>query len=338
MASSNFQTWDAPQVNMENDAQYSADALRLNGAPTGAICPSPLFNKFALQTSVFAAAFGEMMAAKGYTVSDANQAALAAALANIVTNADIKPNAIQVAYSPTPVFDCSVANGFDINLAGNVTSSTLANPVAFQVYTLQIYNPSGYSFMWPTNVFGGYTPIAGTPFSHNVQQFLALNDGNLYSITSMLDEIVSDLVSDIGAINTAINALQSDKQNNLGFTPVQQGGGAGQTNDKVFIGWDMTNLKAQVNGVDLGEFVFETTPGTFTLPGGSLSSGAQTTYDTGIAFDADQVCVANITGGSPNFTLTYEVLLTGSTIKVLVSNTSSSTITYGGLDYVYKLI
>ncbi len=39
----------------------------------------------------------------------------------------------------------------------------------------------------------------------------------------------------------------------LGFTPVQQGGGSGQFNNKLYFGWDNGNaIKAQVDGLSLG--------------------------------------------------------------------------------------
>jgi hypothetical protein len=43
----------------------------------------------------------------------------------------------------------------------------------------------------------------------------------------------------------------------LGFTPVQQGGGTGQGNNKVYIGWTGSNLAATVDTTNLGNFVFE---------------------------------------------------------------------------------
>ena len=39
----------------------------------------------------------------------------------------------------------------------------------------------------------------------------------------------------------------------LGFTPVQQGGGALQGSDKVYIGWDGTNPRMTINATDLGK-------------------------------------------------------------------------------------
>ncbi|MDT7952827.1 MAG: hypothetical protein RQ966_15090 [Acetobacteraceae bacterium] len=38
----------------------------------------------------------------------------------------------------------------------------------------------------------------------------------------------------------------------LGFTPVQQGGGASQGTNKVYLGWDGAALRAQVDATDLG--------------------------------------------------------------------------------------
>ncbi|MCF1448593.1 hypothetical protein FS815_17395 [Agrobacterium vitis] len=41
-------------------------------------------------------------------------------------------------------------------------------------------------------------------------------------------------------------------QANLGFAPVQQGGGTGQGGNKIYIGWDGTSLRGQVDYVDIG--------------------------------------------------------------------------------------
>lgn len=50
----------------------------------------------------------------------------------------------------------------------------------------------------------------------------------------------------------------ANKQNNLGFTPVQQGGGIGQLGNKIYIGWTGSHqLKCTVDKTDLGAFVFE---------------------------------------------------------------------------------
>ena len=43
----------------------------------------------------------------------------------------------------------------------------------------------------------------------------------------------------------------------LGYSPIQQGGGAGQAGNKIYIGWDGGRLKAQIEGLDLGPLVFD---------------------------------------------------------------------------------
>lgn len=56
-------------------------------------------------------------------------------------------------------------------------------------------------------------------------------------------------------INTKLNA----KQNSLGFTPVQQGGGASQGTNKIYIGWDGSThkVKCQVDATNMGAFALE---------------------------------------------------------------------------------
>lgn len=49
------------------------------------------------------------------------------------------------------------------------------------------------------------------------------------------------------AIATAVNAAK------LPYTPVQQGGGANQGNNKIYIGWDGTLPRIQVDSTDIGE-------------------------------------------------------------------------------------
>ena len=59
-------------------------------------------------------------------------------------------------------------------------------------------------------------------------------------------------------VSTAQQAALNLKQDKLGYTPVQQGGGIGQGANKVYIGWDSTagKLKAAVDSTDLGNVAF----------------------------------------------------------------------------------
>lgn len=77
------------------------------------------------------------------------------------------------------------------------------------------------------------------------------------------------------AVKTAYD-LASSKQPNLGFTPIQQGGGTGQGNNKVYIGWatDASGLKAQADSTNLGNIV-TTEGGTIKAPQAALADRAQ---------------------------------------------------------------
>jgi hypothetical protein len=59
-------------------------------------------------------------------------------------------------------------------------------------------------------------------------------------------------------VTTADNNLQAQingKQNALGFTPVQQGTGVGQSNNTIKLGWSGSRLKATVDSTDLGNIL-----------------------------------------------------------------------------------
>lgn len=71
-------------------------------------------------------------------------------------------------------------------------------------------------------------------------------------------------------IDTGLNG----KQNNLGYTPVQQGTGIGQVSNSVKIGWsDNSRLKATVDGTDLGNIVFDSNlPASLPANGGNADT------------------------------------------------------------------
>ena len=68
-----------------------------------------------------------------------------------------------------------------------------------------------------------------------------------------------EIFSSIGKIRegSKLNSDLSKKQNSLGFTPVQQGGGTKQGTNKIYIGWDGTFLRAQVDKSDFGGLAFK---------------------------------------------------------------------------------
>lgn len=252
--STNFLQHNPTETNQEDDPTYANDTTRTGGLGVDQIVPSKWMNKALYQTTTMVAALGQMMSAKGYSNADSMGVnGLAGVLANILTNADIKPNAITVPYSPTPTFDCSLANSFVFSMGGPVTSSSFINYSQGQVITLTVGNPSNFPFAFPANVrvaFAPYTNYGNDDWIFS-QQFVGIG-GNLYPLTSEI-----------------LNILQAlgGKQDSLGFTPVQQGGGSGQGSNKVYIGWDGAGLKAQVDGTDLGRFLFGSA-----LPSGSMAT------------------------------------------------------------------
>ncbi len=92
------------------------------------------------------------------------------------------------------------------------------------------------------------------------------------------------------AVKTAYD-LASSKQPNLGFTPIQQGGGTGQGTNKVYIGWatDASGLKAQVDSTNLGNIV-TTAGGTIKAPQAALADRAEVANKATLA---DRASIAN---------------------------------------------
>lgn len=86
------------------------------------------------------------------------------------------------------------------------------------------------------------------------------------------------------AVKTAYD-LAKGKQANLGFTPVQQGGGAGQEGQKIYIGWSPSGLKVQADVLDLGNIV-TTNAGTIKAPQAALADRAD------VANNADKLGIS----------------------------------------------
>jgi hypothetical protein len=92
MAGSNdFLQWNPEKNNMLSTTDYENHSIREDGIESGVRTPAPsnLHNKLYYQVSTMCAAIGEMMKAKGYTVSDASLVDLITVLSNILTDADM---------------------------------------------------------------------------------------------------------------------------------------------------------------------------------------------------------------------------------------------------------
>lgn len=90
--------------------------------------------------------------------------------------------------------------------------------------------------------------------------------------------------------------LANSKQENLGFTPVQQGGGTGQGSDKIYIGYSESGLKAQADTLDLGNVV-TTSAGCTKAPSAALADNATNARNLVVTADG-QVATFNWAGRS----------------------------------------
>ena len=184
-----FLQWNPNETNQETDAQYLADSQRASGAVNDTPLPAPLGNKAFYQWSTFCAAFGQMMANKpgAYVLDDSSESALAAVLANILTESDTEPNIISVTYSPTPVFNAANSNGFQMTLSGNIASSTISGVTAGQLLAFYFAQDSvgGRTVSWPSSFVGALQPDP-TPYAVSVMLFRADLTGNPRAVSPMI--------------------------------------------------------------------------------------------------------------------------------------------------------
>lgn len=117
-------------------------------------------------------------------------------------------------------------------------------------------------------VIAGTGLTGGGPLSADVTLAAKLTDSvsladsttaaSATAVKSAYDRGTAGVTAAGEAKTTAENALTvaNNKQPNLGFTPVQQGGGTGQNNTKIYIGSaGVSGLKAQQGTTDLGNIV-----------------------------------------------------------------------------------
>lgn len=144
-------------ANVDSQATYLA-ALTALGYPsvgfnTGTAIANQL-NKVWRQGTAWSKVFGDLLNQYGMDALD--NGVPATLLANLIIA--IKQASGQttnvVAFSATPVFDCSKGQKFEITLTGNVTSSTLTNVVAGMnlVFTIKQDGTGAHTFVPPAGV------------------------------------------------------------------------------------------------------------------------------------------------------------------------------------------
>jgi hypothetical protein len=187
--------------------------------------PAPLGNKAFYQWSTFCAAFGQMMANKpgAYVLDDSSESALAAVLANILTESDTEPNIISVTYSPTPVFNAANSNGFQMTLSGNIASSTISGVTAGQLIAFYFAQDSvgGRTVSWPYSFVGALQPDP-TPFAVSVMLFRADLTGNPRAVSPMISNNFTSLNALTVAAGAPVGAVLIG--NGTIYAPVANGG------------------------------------------------------------------------------------------------------------------
>jgi hypothetical protein len=98
--------------------------------------------------------------------------------------------------------------------------------------------PAGTTTVAPLTLTGGVnltTPVAGSVEFNGTDLFWTQTSGPTRQTVASQAWVTSQ-----------------NYQTALGFTPVQQGGGGGQSTNKVYIGWSGSNLRVQVDSTDFG--------------------------------------------------------------------------------------
>lgn len=145
-------------------------------------------------------------------------------------------------------------------LVANNSSSRLAASIGAADTTISLQAGTGTLFPAPTGgewfpltliaPDGTFEILRCTARSTDVLTVDRAQEGTAARAFSAGDRIELRLTA--GALNAMLEAVRISAT--LTFTPVQQGGGSGQGSNKVYIGWDGSGLKAQVDSTDLGRF------------------------------------------------------------------------------------
>lgn len=206
-ASTDFLQWNPTAANQETDASYSTDAMRVAGASTAAIFPSTLANKLFFQCTTFISAFCQMLAAKGYSTSDASISALVSVLMNVKTASEFLTAIQTVAYASSVTFDATQSASFFLTLTGNVTAATLSGVTNGQwiLFIVAQDGTGNHTFTWPANLSnpGNICPQAST---YSIQLFVKLPGvTNLQPITPMIWSTPTGILSGSGPVLFSIN-------------------------------------------------------------------------------------------------------------------------------------
>jgi hypothetical protein len=120
----------------------------------------------------------------------------------------------------------------------------------------------------------------------------------------------------VAGVTSAIQTQLDSKQASLGFTPVQQGGGAGQLSNKLYLGWDGTQIKVQVDSTDFGGIALKST-----LSGANAGDVGSYAWLLQPNYSSTGLVEGNTYAGSG---LVYFAMMSGSNGGVYIGFTGSS--------------
>jgi hypothetical protein len=184
--SSNFLQFNPSQINQQNDAAYAGDSTRADGAPLDSLFASELANKAFYQWSTFIAAFGQMMANKGFTVSDSVLATLVAQLTNVLTTADVRGGLVNLAYASALNLNATKSLGWQVTLTGNTTFTISGAQVGDELTLVLIQDyAGGRTITWPANFEDALQPDS-TANSVSVMSFKVRVDGTVWTARPVL--------------------------------------------------------------------------------------------------------------------------------------------------------
>ena len=161
--------------------------------------------------------------------------------AHVHDGAAITTGTVAVGRLPTGATGTTVAlgNHTHTQYAATAHTHTIANVTDLQT-TLDGKAATGHS----------HTEYAATAHTHTI--------ANVTNLQTTLDGKAATAHTHTIANVTGLQTALDGKQASLGFTPVQQGTGVGQTTNAVKIGWSTGGrLKATVDVTDQGNFVFD---------------------------------------------------------------------------------
>ena len=122
------------------------------------------------------------------------------------------------------------------------------------------------------------------------------------ALTKISDSVASadsTTAASAKAVKTAYD-LANGKQANLGFTPVQQGGGASQHANKIYLGWDGEAVRIQVDDWDMGQLV-TTDAGQTKAPGAGWADVSWSAHRLRREGDVDTIWNWEERGGQPSY-------------------------------------